>query len=78
MCRATPARVMSLDGEGVWLELDGRLIRAFLATIEEVRVGDYVTHYAGLILERLDQQEAQAILEALAEIDALAQQETST
>jgi len=69
---------MSLDGEGVWLELDGRLIRAFLATIEEVRVGDYVTHYAGLILERLDQQEAQAILEALAEIDALAQQETST
>jgi len=76
MCRATPARVQRLDGDTVWLELEGRAIPAALATTEAIGVGDYVLHYAGLILERLDAQEAESILEALAMMDAAAEAET--
>jgi len=47
-----------------------------LSTPEPFTVGDYVMHYAGLILERLDPVEAESILEALAATDALAQVET--
>jgi hydrogenase assembly chaperone HypC/HupF len=76
MCRTTPARVQRIEGETAWLELDGRLISASVATAETIHVGDYVMHYAGLILERLDPQEAESILEALAAMDALARDET--
>jgi hydrogenase assembly chaperone HypC/HupF len=75
MCRSTPARVQRIDGGTAWLELDGRVIAASLATTEAVGVGDYVLQYAGLILERLDAQEAESILEALATMDALAEEE---
>jgi hydrogenase assembly chaperone HypC/HupF len=76
MCRATPARVQRIDGDTAWLELDGRAIPATLATTEAIHVGDYVLHYAGLILERLDGPEAESILEALAIMDAAGQEET--
>jgi hydrogenase expression/formation protein HypC len=76
MCRAIPARVQRIDGDTAWLELDGRAIPATLATTEAIHVGDYVLHYAGLILERLDAPEAELILEALAIMDAAAQEET--
>lgn len=78
MCRATPARVQRIDGDTAWLELDGRAIPATLATTEAIQVGDYVLHYAGLILERLDAPEAESILEALAAMDSLAEEEART
>jgi hydrogenase assembly chaperone HypC/HupF len=76
MCRATPARVTRVHVDTAWLELDGRVISASLATTEPITVGDYVMHYAGLILERLDPVEAESILEALSALDALTQAET--
>ncbi|HLZ26864.1 MAG TPA: HypC/HybG/HupF family hydrogenase formation chaperone [Chloroflexota bacterium] len=76
MCRATPARVQRIDGDTAWLELDGRAIPATLATTEAIHVGDYVLHYAGVILERLDAPAAESILETLAALDALAQEES--
>jgi len=76
MCRATPARVQRIEGDTAWLVLEGRPIPATLATTEAIRVGDYVLHYAGLILERLEAPEAESILEALAILDAAGQEET--
>ncbi len=76
MCRATPARIERIDGDTAWLELDGRVIAASLATTQGIHVGDYVMHYAGLVLERLDPHEAESILAALGAIDALAHEET--
>jgi hydrogenase assembly chaperone HypC/HupF len=78
MCRATPARVRRIEGDTAWLELDGRAIPATLATTEAIHVGDYVLHYAGLILERLDAPEAESILEALGIMDAAGSEETRT
>jgi hydrogenase assembly chaperone HypC/HupF len=78
MCRATPARVQRIDGDTVWLELYGRPFPATLGTTEAIHVGDYVLQYAGLILERLDAQETESILEALAAMDALAEEESRT
>ena len=75
MCRAIPARVARLDAHTAWLELDGRVVPASLGTTEIIQVGDYVLHYAGLVLERIDPEEAQAIIDALGEIAALANQE---
>ena len=76
MCRSSPARVERVDGDTAWLQLDGRVIPASLATTENIQVGDYVMHYAGLILERLELHEAESMLEALAALDALAPEET--
>ena len=42
-----------------------------LAAVEHVQVSDYVLHYAGMVIQRLEPDEASAVLELLAEIDAL-------
>ena len=71
MCRAFPARVVRVDGETAWIDDEGREHAVSLLGVEGVAVGDYVYHHAGLALQRLEPEEASAVLAAYAELAAL-------
>jgi hydrogenase expression/formation protein HypC len=77
MCRAAPAQVTRIEGDVAWISVDGRTVLVSLAAVEHVEVSDYVLHHAGMVIERLEPDEALAVLEVLAEIDALNQDPVS-
>ena len=51
MCRATPARVVRIEGDQAWVESGGGPVAvSLLDAAEQVRVGDYVLAYAGALI----------------------------
>lgn len=73
MCLGTPVRLSALD-EGhdgrAWAEMAGgrRLISTALLEGEPLAPGDWVLVHAGLALAKLDEDEALATLEVLAQM----------
>jgi hydrogenase expression/formation protein HypC len=71
MCRAVPTQITRIDGDVGWVEQDGAEQAISLLGVDDVAVGDYVFHHAGLALGKIEPDEAQAILAALDELEAL-------
>lgn len=75
MCIAIPGRVIELQDGQAQVDALGSPRRAGTALHPDVRVGDYVLVNAGLIVEVLAPDEAQANLALLEELMALDEQE---
>lgn len=76
MCRAIPSRVTRVEGDVAWIiDEDGAEQQVSLISVPDVAAGDYVYHHAGLALQRLDAAEAEEVIAAYAELDALADDE---
>ncbi|HUZ78353.1 MAG TPA: HypC/HybG/HupF family hydrogenase formation chaperone [Chloroflexota bacterium] len=73
MCQTIPARVVRIDGDQAWVE--GSLASVSLLGVDAIAIGDYILHQAGLALGRVEPEEAEAILAAFRELDALYEQE---
>lgn len=76
MCLGVPGRIVSLrEEEGLAMgtvDVGGVLAEVCMAYVDgEVAVGDHVIVHVGFALCRLDEEEAQATLEALRAIGAL-------
>jgi hydrogenase assembly chaperone HypC/HupF len=69
MCQALPARVLRVQGELAWVE--GSDAPLSLLAVENVAPGDYVFYHAGLALGRVEPDEAELILDAMRELEAL-------
>lgn len=74
MCLGVPGRVVSITGNELGLimgqvDFGGLTREVCLAFTPEVQVGDYVIVHAGYAISRLDEQEAQETLQALAELE---------
>jgi hydrogenase expression/formation protein HypC len=68
MCLAIPARVVELlPDEMARVSLDGVIISASIALVEDVAVGDYVVLHVGHALARIDEDEALRTLALLRE-----------
>jgi hydrogenase expression/formation protein HypC len=72
MCQATPVQIQRIEGDVGWVRADGQERPVSLVAVADASVGDYVICHAGLALERLDAEEANAILAALSELEAFA------
>jgi len=71
MCLAVPMRVAALLGDGLAeVEVGDVRVRASLALIDDVAVGDYVIVHAGFAINRLDVDEAEKSLALFDEIAA--------
>ncbi len=68
MCLAVPALVTEIAGETATVLLSGVTRRVSLVMTPEARVGDYVLIHTGYAINVLDQEEAQASLEAFAQL----------
>ena len=72
MCLAIPLRIAEIHGNDGIGEANGLRRAIRLDFIREPRVGDYVIVHAGFAMERLNEAEALATLEAFREVaDAL-------
>ncbi len=79
MCLAAPGKVVETSGEGELrmgkVDFSGVQRQVSLAYVPEVAIGDYVLVHVGFAISRIDEQQAQETLAALAEIAALGEQE---
>lgn len=72
MCLAIPLRIAEISGNDGVGEANGLRRAIRLDFIREPKVGDYVIVHAGFAMERLNEAQALATLEALREVaDAL-------
>ncbi len=71
MCISIPGRVTAIEDERAEVDVLGSIRRAGLSIHPEVQVGDYVLVNAGLIVEVLSAEEAEAVLALLDEMMAL-------
>jgi hydrogenase expression/formation protein HypC len=76
MCLAIPGKIVSVTGEDPLertgkIDFGGVLKEANLAYVPEAKIGDYVIVHVGFALSRLDEEEAQKVLEYLKEMEEL-------
>ena len=71
MCRLIPARVVRIEGDNAWLDCEGQESMASLRAVDGVQVGDFVACHAGMVLERLAPEDAEALRAILAEIESV-------
>jgi hydrogenase assembly chaperone HypC/HupF len=62
MCIAIPGKVIFLGPEGARVEVRGHIRTASTLFAPEVQVGDHVVISGGMIVDRLDEEEALARL----------------
>jgi hydrogenase expression/formation protein HypC len=68
MCLAIPARVIELlPDEMARVSLDGVVVNASVALLEDVAIGDYVVLHVGYALAKIDEDEALRTLSLLRE-----------
>ena len=56
-------RVVEVNGDRAIVDVDGELREARLDFLRDVRPGDYVTIYYGIVLEKVSEEEARETLE---------------
>jgi hydrogenase assembly chaperone HypC/HupF len=71
MCRAVPYQVVRVAGGRAEILIGGRLSWVSTQALPDLAPGDYVIVYADHAVERVDAEDAQALLRALAELDHL-------
>jgi len=69
MCLALPARVISVERARAHVELRGKSVEID-ASLVPVEAGDFVLVYAGLIVEKLEREDAEERLRLIAAADA--------
>jgi hydrogenase expression/formation protein HypC len=77
MCLAIPMKLVARDGREGSAEISGVTRKVFLDLLPEAVVGDYLIVHAGYAIQRLDEAEANVILETLSEYFAAAEREGS-
>jgi hydrogenase expression/formation protein HypC len=80
MCLGIPGKIISVEDNPLGIRMGkvsfgGIVKEVCLAYTPEARVGDYVIVHVGFALSRLDEEEAQQTLEALAELEELAEEQ---
>jgi hydrogenase expression/formation protein HypC len=81
VCLAVPGKILSvIDGDEplfrtARVSFGGIVKEVNLAYVPEAVVGDYVIVHVGFALNKLDEEEAQRTLEAIAELDLVSGEE---
>ncbi len=81
MCLAVPGKIVSIAGEDITrtgrVNFGGIVREASLAYLQDAQVGDYVLVHVGFAISKLDEEEANRVLEALRQIGGLEEEEAT-
>ena len=81
MCLAVPGKILSAEdvpgGRLARVSFGGVVREARLDFVPDAEIGDYVLVHVGLAISRIDEDEAQRIFDALAEMGELAELDES-
>ena len=69
MCLAVPAQLVNVNGFIGTISLTGVTRDVSLMLVPEAKVGDYVLVHAGAAVQIVDEEEAQATMEAFRELE---------
>jgi hydrogenase expression/formation protein HypC len=73
MCLAVPGRLTRIIHEDSMrlgeVEFDGIIIRACLELVPEAEVGEFVLVHAGMVLQTVDEEEAEKTLELIRQLE---------
>jgi hydrogenase expression/formation protein HypC len=80
MCLGIPGKIISIEDNPLGVRMGkvsfgGIVKESCLAFTPEAQVGDYVIVHVGFAISRLDEEEAQQTLEALAELERIAEEQ---
>lgn len=80
MCLGIPGRIISVEDNPLGVPMGkvsfgGIIKEACLAFTPEAQAGDYVIVHVGFALSRLDEEEARQTLEALTELERIAEEQ---
>mgnify|MGYP000356636424 CR=1 FL=1 len=80
MCLGIPGKIISIEENPLGINMGkvsfgGVVKEVCLAYTPEAQVGDYVIVHVGFAISRLDEEEAQQTLEALAELERIAEEQ---
>ncbi len=70
MCVALPGIVKSIDGSMAKVCFDGNIVNAHTG-IAKVNTGDYVLVHAGMIIQKLDKEEADNMISLFKELEEI-------
>lgn len=71
MCRAVPYQVLRVAGDRAQVLVNGRPSWVSIQALPDLAPGEYVIVYASHAVERVEAGEAQALLQALADLDRI-------
>jgi hydrogenase expression/formation protein HypC len=80
MCLGIPGKIISMEDNPLGIRMGkvsfgGIVKEVCLAYTPEAKVGDYVIVHVGFAISRLDEEEARQTLEALAELERIAEEQ---
>jgi len=70
MCLAIPVKLTKIEGEIGWVEMGGVKRKVNLFLLSDVKVGDYVLLHAGFAISKVEEKEAEELLNLLSQMDA--------
>lgn len=68
MCVAVPGRVVEINGNTAIIDYSGNRVKAYTGVVD-VHVGDFALVHAGLIIQVLDDDEAQSMIDLFKELE---------
>lgn len=69
MCVAYPGKILSIEGKHAQVDFTGSQVRVNISMVE-VKPGDYVLVHAGMAIQRVETEEAEAWVDLFKEIQA--------
>jgi hydrogenase expression/formation protein HypC len=81
VCLAVPGKILSVSGDDplfrtARVSFGGIVKEVNLAYVPEAQVGDYVVVHVGFALNKLDEEEAQRVLEMIAELELVTDEQS--
>ncbi len=70
MCVAVPGKIKHVEDNMALIDYDGNTVHAH-AGIADVSEGDYVLVHAGMIIQKLDEDEAVKMIELFKELEEI-------
>jgi len=71
MCQAIPREVIGVEVDRAEVLIDGCRTWVRTQAMPDLRTGEYVVIYAGQVLERMEREQAELVLQEMAELDAM-------
>ncbi len=68
MCLGTPAKIVKIEGREAIAEVGGIQREVSLELLKDVKEGDYVIIHAGFAISKIDEEEADIMLNILAHL----------
>ncbi|PNV79248.1 MAG: HypC/HybG/HupF family hydrogenase formation chaperone [Fervidicoccus sp.] len=68
MCLGVPAKIVRIEGKDAIAEVGGIRREVSIELLNDVKEGDYVIIHAGFAISKLDEEEAEIMLDFLSNI----------